>query len=41
VRDGAKALAMTALDVLFSPSLLQEVKRSHEERVLAELTRRR
>jgi hypothetical protein len=41
VRDGAKALAMTALDVLFNPSLLQEVKRSHEERVAAELTRHR
>jgi amidohydrolase len=33
VRDGAKALAMTALDVFLDPSLLQKVKRSHEERV--------
>jgi amidohydrolase len=41
VRDGAKALAMTALDVLFNPSLLQEVKRSHEGRVAAELMRHR
>jgi len=41
VRDGAKALAMTALDVFFNPSLLQEVKRSHQERVVAELTRHR
>jgi amidohydrolase len=40
VRDGAKALAMTALDVFFNPSLLQEVKRSHEERVVAGSTRR-
>jgi amidohydrolase len=36
VRDGAKALAMTAVDVLCNASLLQEIKRDHEERVKME-----
>ncbi len=33
VRDGAKGLAMTALDVLCNASLLQEIKQDHRKRV--------
>jgi amidohydrolase len=32
VKEGAKALAMTALDVFFDPSLMQDIKRDHAAR---------
>jgi hypothetical protein len=33
VRDGAKALAVTALDVLCDATLLQKIKRDHDARM--------